>query len=157
MRESVAAVVAAGTATVAATVLARRTRTSLVDRDRTATHVGAGQFVDCLARVVVAHLDEAEAPRAAGFPIGDDLSGGDRTNLAEQRGEVVRSGGEGQVAHVQIDDSSSVVNAHPRAVARMTVTRRRADRFRDCNRVPLGVRPGASESVVQGPPTDDHE
>ena len=88
-----AAVAAATTATVAAA--ARGARTGLVDGDRAATEVGAGQLVDGLAGVLVAHLDEAEAPRTAGLAIGDDLGGGDDADATEQvasSSEVVEKG-----------------------------------------------------------------
>src|SRR5262249_10535831 len=49
----------------------------------------------------VGHLDEGEAARPAGVPVGDDLGRGDRAVLAEHLAEVVGGGGEGQVAHVQ--------------------------------------------------------
>ena len=106
-RSSVA--VAAGAAAVAAaTTAARGARTGLVDGDGAAAHGGAGQLVDGLAAVFVAHLHEAEATRTTRLTIHDDLSGGDDPDATEQGRELVRGGRIGQVAHVQVDGGSSV-------------------------------------------------
>src|SRR5262249_24519658 len=50
----------------------------------------------------LAHLHEAEAPRAAGVPVADDLGAGDRAVRREQLAQVVGGGLEGQVADVDV-------------------------------------------------------
>ena len=97
-----------GSPPLRAAIRTRGAGACLVDGDRTAAEVGAAELVDRLAAVLVAHLDEAEAAGAAGLAIGDHVGGGDDADPAEQRGEVFGRGGKGQVAHVQIDDRSSV-------------------------------------------------
>ena len=100
--------VAAVAAAAAATAAGAGRGAGLVDGDRAAAHVGARQLVDGLAAVLVAHLDEAEATGAPGLTVDDDLGGGDDTDATEQGRQLVGSGRVGQVAHVQVDDSSSV-------------------------------------------------
>jgi len=86
---SVATIVAARRATTI--VVTGGSGPSLVHRDGPAAHVGAGELVDGLAGIVVGHFHEAEASRTARFPISDDLRGGNRTDRAEQAGQLVRS------------------------------------------------------------------
>src|SRR5262249_17987158 len=107
-----AAVASAATASASAAVPATTAspaaaaalgRASLVDRQRTATERLAVQGVDGRLRLgVVVHLDEAEAARAAGFAIGDDLGPSDRPVLLEQRQQVVGRGVPRQVADVDV-------------------------------------------------------
>src|SRR5207253_1653491 len=62
---------------------------------------GAVEVADGLL-AALRHLDEAEAARAAGLAVADDLGAGDVAVLAERLAQVVRGGLEGEVADVQV-------------------------------------------------------
>ena len=103
-----ATTVAAATATVATTAgaatEAARTlfaRAGLVDDDRAAADGLAVHAVDGGLRLGVrAHLDKAEALRAAGVAVHHDLGGGNATKLGEVAFQAGVGHGVGQVAHV---------------------------------------------------------
>src|SRR6185295_8475049 len=77
------------------------TRAGLVDGERAAAELGAVEVVN--RRVAtLGHLDEAEAARAAGVAVGDDLGAGHGAVVAERLAEVVRGGRERQVPDVDL-------------------------------------------------------
>src|SRR5439155_17278147 len=87
----------------------------LVDGQGTALELGAVQVADGLLGPF-GHLDEAEAARAAGLPVRDNLGTGDLAVLAEGFAKVVRGGLEGKVPDVQI-----LAHATPHRVLRTRV------------------------------------
>ena len=66
----------------------------LVDSQRPALKRGAVEPGDGQVRPL-AHLDEAEAARLAGLPVGDEMDPGDGPVLAERPGEISGRGLEG--------------------------------------------------------------
>ena len=99
-----AATTAVTTAAVRAAEAARTlfAGASLVDDDGTAADRLAVQAVDgCLGFGIRAHLDEAEALRAAGFAVHHDLGGLDRAELGESSVQFFVANAVGQVAHVE--------------------------------------------------------
>src|SRR5262249_28608430 len=100
-----AATVAATAATAATTEAATRAiflRTGLIDRQLTATEIGAIHLFRRGAGLIGrAHCDEREAARAAGHLVHRDVNVGHGTELAESGAEFVFRRLERQVTDVQ--------------------------------------------------------
>ena len=80
------------------------TRPGLVDGELPPAEVRLVHFFDgLLAFLFVFHLDEAEAPRTPGLTVGDDRRPVDLPELREQILELRVGGGEGEVAHIDVD------------------------------------------------------
>src|SRR5207247_8178031 len=73
----------------------------LVDLQGAALDLGAVQGGDG-GVAALAHLDEAEAARAAGVAVGRHLGAGHRAVVGEPAAEVVRGGGVGEVPHINV-------------------------------------------------------
>src|SRR5262245_36242964 len=77
-------------ATAATATTAVLTRPGLVDGQRAALVVRAVECFDgALGLAIVGHLDEAEATRPAGFPVGDDLCARDRAIRLKECKQIV--------------------------------------------------------------------
>src|ERR1700739_2139337 len=74
----------------------------LVDPQRASTQLLAIQVLDGARRVGARHLDEPEATRPAGVAVGDEAYGLDGAVLSEQLADLGVSGGERQVAHIDL-------------------------------------------------------
>src|SRR6185437_6489909 len=86
----------ATTATAAAAIL------GLLHRDLASLDVAAVDLVDGLLGLVIGrHLDEAEATRAAGLAIGDDLGIGDGAERGEQLAQIQLGDAVGQISNVE--------------------------------------------------------
>src|SRR5262245_38391162 len=66
------------------------------------------------------HLDEAEAARAPGVPVGHDLGTGDGAILREQLAQLIGGGLKGQVADVDVLAHENPLRAHRPAITKYT-------------------------------------
>src|SRR5262245_28276314 len=106
---TVAAAEAAATAAAAGPALLTGPR--LVDGEGAVVVLSAVQGVDGTLRLLIAlHFNEAEAARAAGFAVGDDLCARHLTVLAEHFQQVVGGGRPGQVADIDVLSHSRFLN-----------------------------------------------
>jgi hypothetical protein len=72
-----------------------------VDAELAATEVAAVEFLDRLARRIIVELDETEATRAAGFPVGDYACGMNGTHRGEEGFELPIVNAPGEITHIQ--------------------------------------------------------
>jgi len=94
------ATVAATTATRTATAAGARLVLRLIHAQLPTTHVMTVQALDGARRIRLAHLDEPEAARPPGFPIGRQRYRLDGAMLRKQGPHVRLAGAERQVAYI---------------------------------------------------------
>jgi len=97
-----ATVTTAATAVAATTAAASLTGLGLVDVEGATTEVAAVEGADGLASVLIGHLDEAEAARAAGLAVGREGDRDHLTVLREHLGDLRLSGVEREVTHINL-------------------------------------------------------
>src|SRR6476469_3568186 len=100
------AVAASAAESAAAAAAAGGLRARLVDGQRAAAVLLAGEGGHRLVRLaVIVELDEAESLRPAGIAVGDHGDGVDVAVLREERSEIVLRGVVGQIANIKFHDT----------------------------------------------------
>src|SRR5262245_42678207 len=79
---------------------ARRAFLRFVHAQGAAVHLKAVQSLDRRLRLGLRHIDETEAARLACFPVVDEFDGFHRSMAFEQSANVLFSGIEGEIPHV---------------------------------------------------------
>src|SRR5688572_2728495 len=107
-----AAVAAASAVTAAAPTTFPRL--GFVHFQATTLHLVVVELSDrSLCRVRVGHLDEAEAARLAGKPVGDDVRRNHLPSLRKQIAELLRGDAEREISDIQLGTHLSSRGANP--------------------------------------------